>query len=343
MTMLKDAVAEVCDNGVDSRPTDVALRCVTDGIDEFAASLTSVYYPAKVNLSRSTHQSPAELVAVRLKHLTIGRVRFGNAVEVDAGDLGCYHVNIPLTGSVVSRCGDQESVASPGHAAVFTPNEHTVLPCWSADATQICVKIERRCLEQELALLLGRPLDQRVRFDLDMDLTSAAGARWLAMVNILLDVVDAAPAVTASGRAPQVDYLEQAVIAGLIMRQRHTLTAQLYTAPQPVNPRALQKVLDHIHSRPGSQFSVGDLAGIAGVGQRQLHNLFYGQFEMSPTAYVRNVRLDGARADLLSGDATVSDVAFRWGFNHLGRFAQRYEYKFGETPSATLRAQHRRR
>ena len=51
MTMLKDAVAEVCDNGVDSRPTDVALRCVTDDIDEFAASLTSVYYPAKVNLS----------------------------------------------------------------------------------------------------------------------------------------------------------------------------------------------------------------------------------------------------------------------------------------------------
>jgi AraC-like DNA-binding protein len=55
--------------------------------------------------------------------------------------------------------------------------------------------------------------------------------------------------------------------------------------------------------------------------------------------YLRNVRLDGARSDLISGDeaTTVSDVAYRWGFNHLGRFAAHYEHKFGETPSRTLR------
>ena len=46
-----------------------------------------------------------------------------------------------------------------------------------------------------------------------------------------------------------------------------------------------------------------------------------------------------ARSDLISGDeaTTVSDVAYRWGFNHLGRFAAHYEHKFGETPSHTLR------
>ncbi|MDQ1446759.1 MAG: hypothetical protein QOI20_3223 [Acidimicrobiaceae bacterium] len=340
--MHSDTVAAAQTNRGDNTPADVALHCMTDNIDEFTASLNSVFYPAKIHLARDSHRSAAELVAARLKYLTIGRARFGNAVEVDPGDLGCYHVNIPLTGSVVSRCGDQETIAVPGHAAVFTPNEHTVLPRWSADATQICIKIERRSLEQELAQLLGRPIDRRVRFDLDMDLTSAPGARWLAMVNILIDALETPPAVTPSGHAPQVEYLEQAVIAGLIMRQRHTLTAKLFADPQPVSPRALQKVLDYIHSRPGSQFSVGDLAGIAGIGQRQLHNLFYNEFEMSPTVYVRNVRLDGARTDLLNGDATVSDVAFRWGFNHLGRFAQRYEQKFGESPSTTLRANGRR-
>ena len=69
-----------------------------------------------------------------------------------------------------------------------------------------------------------------------MDLTTAAGAHWFAMVNFLLDAVDAEPAVTATGRAPQVEYLERAVIAGLVMRQRHTLTDRLYTAPQPLEP-----------------------------------------------------------------------------------------------------------
>ena len=120
MTMLKDGVATVTDNGGDSRPTDVALRCVIDDIDDIAASLNSVFYPAKVNRLRNTPQAAAELVATRLKRLTIGRVRFGNAVELHAGDLGCRHVNIRLTGSVVSRTGDQESVAPHDHAAAFT-------------------------------------------------------------------------------------------------------------------------------------------------------------------------------------------------------------------------------
>ncbi len=36
-----------------------------------------------------------------------------------------------------------------------------------------------------------------------MDLTTAAGAHWFAMVNFLLDALDAEPAVTATGRAPR--------------------------------------------------------------------------------------------------------------------------------------------
>lgn len=104
-----------------------------------------------------------------------------------------------------------------------------------------------------------------------------------------------------------------------------------------------QKVLDHIEAFPGSQYTIGDLAVIAGVGARQLQNLFQEQFGMSPTTYIRQIRLDGVRADLQRGDEAtkVSDVAFNWGFNHLGRFANHYERKFGETPSQTLRAARR--
>ncbi|MGA9678634.1 MAG: helix-turn-helix transcriptional regulator [Mycobacterium sp.] len=58
-----------------------------------------------------------------------------------------------------------------------------------------------------------------------------------------------------------------------------------------------------------------NLAQAAGVGVRQLQKLFRDEFDMSPAHYLRNVRLDGARSDLISGDevTTVSDVAYRWG------------------------------
>ena len=320
---------------------DAGTHCITDDIDEFRTSLNSVFYPAHVDLiGEQNRVSSAELSAVRLRYLTIGLARIGSEARVDPGDLGTYHVNVPVSGEVVSCCGEQRMIATPQRAAVFTPHEHTVLPIWRANATQICIKIDRAGLESELAHILDRPVGEHVRFDLAMDLTRPAGARWLSMVKLLLQAIDDPQLVGTKGLASHVEYLERSLISGLLVQQPHSMTSQVYAPAEARNPRAVQKVLDHVESAPGSQFTMGDLAVVAGISSRQLQNLFHERFGMSPMTYVRQTRLDGVRAELQrGGDGTkVGDVAFNWGFNHLGRFAQNYERKFGETPSQTLRA-----
>lgn len=104
------------------------------------------------------------------------------------------------------------------------------------------------------------------------------------------------------------------------------------------NPMAVRKVVEIIHDAPGAQHTIADLAQASRVGICQLQKVFHDRFDMSPSEYVRNVRLDGVRTELLAGThaITVSDVAYRWGLNHLGRFAHHYQRKFGE-PSRTLR------
>ena len=60
---------------------------------------------------------------------------------------------------------------------------------------------------------------------------------------------------------------------------------------------------------------------------------------------LRRARLAQARADLEAPghDTSVTIVAHDCGFSHLGRFAQEYARRFGESPSETLRRARRRR
>ena len=73
---------------------------------------------------------------------------------------------------------------------------------------------------------------------------------------------------------------------------------------------------------------------------RSLQRAFRRVLGRSPLRYLKDCRLDAARRDLVSADPaalSVTEVAYRYGFAHLSRFAETYRAEFGERPSETLR------
>jgi AraC family ethanolamine operon transcriptional activator len=82
--------------------------------------------------------------------------------------------------------------------------------------------------------------------------------------------------------------------------------------------------------------SVPELCAATGVSRRALQYAFEDVLHLSPVTYLRAMRLNRVRAELLAGCAdSVGDIAARWGFWHLSRFAAEYRELFGELPSAT--------
>lgn len=82
-----------------------------------------------------------------------------------------------------------------------------------------------------------------------------------------------------------------------------------------------------------------DLCAHTGVAERTLRYAFRDQLGCSPKVYLQMIRLNGVRVELLSAESKTTSVtaaATRWGFMHLGRFAQDYRALFGELPSTTL-------
>lgn len=84
--------------------------------------------------------------------------------------------------------------------------------------------------------------------------------------------------------------------------------------------------------------TIAALCGALCAHERTLHEAFREHLGTTPKAYVKTLRLNAARHDLLRGmeKARVTDVALDWGFSHFGWFSQDYRRLFGETPSQTL-------
>jgi AraC-like DNA-binding protein len=79
------------------------------------------------------------------------------------------------------------------------------------------------------------------------------------------------------------------------------------------------------------------IAKAANVSVRALTDSFQKAKGTSPMAYLRQLRLEAVRQELLlvRGARTVTEVAADWGFNHPGNFSCLYFKYFGEKPSST--------
>jgi AraC family ethanolamine operon transcriptional activator len=94
---------------------------------------------------------------------------------------------------------------------------------------------------------------------------------------------------------------------------------------------------EYLRSRMEDSVSVDGLVTAIGACKRSLHLAFRHTFGMTPMAYFRQLRLNAARCELRRGGTTVGEIAMRFGFFHLGRFALDYRLMFGEAPNEALR------
>jgi AraC-like DNA-binding protein/tetratricopeptide (TPR) repeat protein len=108
-------------------------------------------------------------------------------------------------------------------------------------------------------------------------------------------------------------------------------------------PRSVSRALKAMRAAPERALDLTALAAVSRVSTRTLQRHFQAFLGKTPQAVLRDMRFERARSDLLraSSDATVTDIALRCGFEHLGRFSVEYRRRYGEKPSQTLQRQAR--
>ena len=170
--------------------------------------------------------------------------------------------------------------------------------------------------------------------------TLALEERWhvpaprLAQLRRYLGRMFAARAVADSGGVlPEEDVVllvSEAITAGQPEQRR----------PRPwVRTRALVAAMEVIRAHEHESLALADLARASGASIRTLGYAFHDRYGVSPKRYLLLRRLNGVHRDLAAaekGSTTVTAVAGRWGFWHMGELAAAYRRLFGELPSSTL-------
>lgn len=278
----------------------------------------------------------------RLRYLDSERLTVGHLVyRADAELLvppmrECYHLNLTLQGRTMNSQRGRWAATSAGNSGVlFSPTDSFTVR-WSPEAMQYAVKLPRRSVEAHLGKLVHQPVERPISFALGFDLTSPAGQSLLSTVHFLRREL-ARPGGIATMPTAR-DQLESLVLTQLLLTVPHDHAELLRASDPPVRNAHVQRVVDLVQAHPERDLTLAELAHAAGTTARALQRGFKEVVGMSPTAYVRAVRLDRVHAELLAEPgASVTDVAMRWGFFHLGRFAQQYRERFGVLPSETLR------
>ena len=274
--------------------------------------------------------------------LTLGLMRYSSGVHIVTGHLGSYHVNIPLDEPLSTASGRHHEVIAAGHAAVYHPDRPTVLQGWQQGGRVLALKISRQRLEEQASWMLRRAVTS-VDFDLSLRLDHPRGREWLSLVRLLSNALVSEDSLAHNALVGPA--LTDSLIGGLLLVSGYVdegaLEPALSTRTRPATrSEALDRAVQFVRQNAEKPLTTAAIAAAAGTSSRTLQAAFRADLVTTPHEFLRSVRLERTRDDLLRArprDVTVAEVARRWGFTNLGRFAAQYTRVYGESPKATLR------
>jgi AraC-like DNA-binding protein len=275
--------------------------------------------------------------AVTLPSITPLYVTYGgDVVEVLTAGGPFYFVHVTVAGHLLVSGDGAELVSVPGQVTVASPAQSLTMR-WRPDTAAIVLRIDRKALETELVDLIDLPVEEPLRFQVGMDVTGRLASSWLNTAMFLAAEANH-PGGLLENPLVATD-LERILLRGLLLCQPHTYSAVLEGNNHQL-PRYVAAAVAMMEAVPERRLSADSLARHVNVSTRLLQAGFREHLGTSPMQYLRQLRLRRVHEDLTTDPVhrpTVAEVAHRWGFSHLGRFAQDYRARYGESPSETLR------
>jgi AraC-like DNA-binding protein len=301
----------------------------------FHRTVASYMGPFRMHWSERLHPSPRfGLVHAPVGSCALMIVDQDMRYSVERGPLNSFFaLQVLEKGTLTARLPAGAVAIGPGQGFVVDP----ALPIrLDFDNTRsVLLRLDESLiraagLRRNTAIALARNLYNRI------DMNRGAGLSLRRFVEYV--AADAAEGHLAKRSLAERQWMEKLLTANFIA----CLMEGEKPGPAP-SPRAvdtIERAEDFMRRHIGEALTVVVIARAAGVPERTLNDHFRRVHGIAPSQYLRRLRLEGVRRDLLADTGrslSITEIASSWGFSHFGRFAEFYHMAFGETPSETRR------
>jgi AraC-like DNA-binding protein len=251
-------------------------------------------------------------------------------------DEAAYVISFPVRGAMLAVHRGRDIDLGPGSAVVSQPPAELVMTTGD-DSGVFVVRVDAAALEDALEAQLGFPVRRPLPVAATLDLSTAAGREWSALV---CHIFHGAVPGGILGNPLIAEPLQDSLFDGLLRAIDHPYREAL-DAPVPSwGPRTVCRGVDAIEAFPHRPFTMAALAADAGVNVGVLEECWRRHRGVRPMRYLQGVRLARAHLDLeehAPGETTVAATASQWGFARPTRFASCYAGRYGLLPGQTLR------
>lgn len=265
--------------------------------------------------------------------ISLGALAYGTAVEIDPTERDqVLLVEMPREGVARATYPGSEVTAHSGSYAIVDV-ERLSRAAFSPDFDMVVLRVRLARLTSQLEALLGSRPRRPIVFAPNLDRGTPAWNDWYAIATALTALSSGPDTVSA----PALGVLEDAILSTLLVAQPNNYTDELKRPAASLAPKHVRAAERYIEAHLQDPITTRMIAEYAGVSVRALFDGFKAFRGVTPKESIRSMRLERARADLIDGQHSVSEVACKWGYSHSGHFASLYRQRFGETPVRTRR------
>jgi AraC-like DNA-binding protein len=310
------------------RPLDMpasAMLFESNDLDHAREQIGRVYCPYRFHAgtARTAHARMHNLPGAQVG---LSRFSYGADITIEPELFGDFVLVLStLAGRAEIDAGRCRHAGGPG-ATVLVAHDVPSRYVYSADNVQLVARIPVARIAEVQRGLFGRAPGALV----SQTLPPPQHARWLGLLGGLQQLLH--PATPAALRTLLLPRAEEMLIASLAWDQADS-------TPDRAAPACLRRALDFMDQHAGEPLTLARIAAAASCSARTLHRVFQQARGTTPLQQLKQIRLARVRQDLLAAQSpgSVTEIALRWGFVHLGQFSVDYRQAFGEKPSETLR------